>query len=126
MYCCKKRLAEISFVVEKHKRTLALKGGGDKWAMKEAVSYYGGSLTTGHWVDPSSTSSVQNGMPTVTADRSSWLGDVAQNGGTDWLQVAKDVSLYGSIQSGFIVDQAVDIALREGRGRYEGAKRISR
>lgn len=55
--------------------------GGDKWAMKEAVSYYGGSLTTGYWVDPASTGSVQNGMPTVTADRSYWVWDVAQNGG---------------------------------------------
>ena len=44
----------------------------------------------------------------------------------DWLQLGKDVTLYGGIQSGLILDQSVDIAFGEGRGRYEGAKEFLR
>ncbi|MEP1095642.1 MAG: DUF6443 domain-containing protein [Cyclobacteriaceae bacterium] len=40
------------------------------------------------------------------------------------LGIAKEIALYGGIQAGFIWDQSVDIALREGRRRYEGPKEM--
>ncbi|ELR68017.1 hypothetical protein C900_01265 [Fulvivirga imtechensis AK7] len=38
----------------------------------------------------------------------------------DLIQLGKNISLYGGIQAGFVIDQSVDIALTHGRGRYTG------
>ncbi|MDH5608873.1 MAG: hypothetical protein OEY56_05295 [Cyclobacteriaceae bacterium] len=68
-------------------------------------------------------SALQGYVDTYTFERTT---QNQSNVGIDWLQLGNDFAFYGGIEFGFILDQSVDIALREGRGRYEGPKEFLR